>query len=287
MSLASRSMLVSLSQRMWFAHTADRKLGQQAEAANEASVRTMRVVKQLVPSEYMLPIKRIAIYGREQHDRLTLPGLQKGQQLLATKLFDEYAITQAEIRDQFFAQVKSFADVYPNIVEAAPKRLGKAFRPEDFPDPDKIMSYFDYKIRLSPVPETGNWLLDDVDMEELEKLRNEVTNEQNEMVREATKELVDRTMKVLESLHSQAKAYTEGFGSGGLLKDATINAAKDLAQLLPSLNIGGDPIIDAAAKEMLKNFDPLVPDEVRHNGDIRNKIAKTAARIMKKLEAAQ
>lgn len=231
----------------------------------------------------MLPIRRVANYGREQHERLTLPGLQKGQQLLSTKLFDEYAMTQSEIKDRFFIEVRRFSEIYPEIVSAAPARLGKAFRPEDFPNPDEIKGYFDYKVRFTPVPETGNWLLDDVDMDDLEKLRNEVMNEQNDMVREATKQLIDRTVTVLQNLHSQAKNYTEGFGSGGLLKDVTINAVKDLAQLIPSMNIAGDPILDAAARDMIKGFEKLVPDEVRHSEAMRRKIAATAERIMKKL----
>ena len=72
MALASRSMLVSLNLRMWTANAADRSIAQRVEKDSEAEYNTMRVVKQLAPPEYTLPIKRLANYGRDQHERLTL-----------------------------------------------------------------------------------------------------------------------------------------------------------------------------------------------------------------------
>ena len=87
MALSSRSMYVSLHQRIWQAQSADRSLAVGVENETNAQNRTMKVLKQLAPSEYLLPIKRIAILGQDQHVKLTLPGLQKGQQLLANHGF--------------------------------------------------------------------------------------------------------------------------------------------------------------------------------------------------------
>jgi hypothetical protein len=287
MSLASRSMLVSLSQRMWWANASDRQLGMQAERANDADNRSLKVVKQLIPPEYTLPIKRIALYGRDQHIRLTLPGIAKGQQLLATKTFDEYAMGQGAIKEAFFIEVQRFVDRYPEIIAAAPARLGKAFRESDFPSPDRIHSYFDYSLKFSPVPEAGNWLLEDIDMEDVSKLANELSNEQTVMFREATKELVDRLMKSLQNLASQAENYKEGITSGGMLREATIESVKDIAHLVPKMNMTGDPMIEAAAKEMIVNFSNLDAKDMRKDATVRNDVASVAQRIMAKLKAAQ
>lgn len=287
MSLASRSMLVSLSQRMWWANASDRQLGMQAEAANDADNRSLKVLKQLIPPEYTLPIKRVALLGRDQHLRLTLPGISKGQQLLATKTFDEYAMGQGYIRETFFSEVKKFVDRYPAIVDAAPARLGRAFRASDFPSPDRIASYFDYQLTFRPVPEAGNWLLEDIDMEDVSKLANELANEQNTMFREASKELTGRLMAVLQNLATQAENYKEGVTSGGMLRDATIDSVKDLANLVPKMNMTGDPILDAAAKEMLVNFSNLEAKDMRKDAAVRNDVASVAQRIMAKLKAAQ
>lgn len=287
MSLASRSMLVSLSQRMWWANASDRQLGMQAERANDADNRSLKVLKQLIPPEYTLPIKRIALFGRDQHARLTLPGISKGQQLLATKTFDEYAMGQGHIRETFFSEVQKFVDRYPTIVDAAPARLGKAFRASDFPSPDRISTYFDYSLKFTPVPEAGNWLLEDIDMEDVSRLANELANEQNVMFREASKALAERLLSVLQNLATQAENYKEGVTSGGMLRDATIESVKDIAHLVPKMNMTGDPILDAAAKEMIVNFSNLEAKDMRKDATVRNDVASVAQRIMAKLKAAQ
>ncbi len=286
MSLASRSMFVALNQRLWQAHAADRGLAQTVEKTNDAENRTMRVLKQLAPNDYLLPIKRIAIYGREEHERLTLPGVQKGQQLLATRMFDDYVAIQGAIKDSFFEAVRKFADIYPEIVESAPKRLGKAYCATDFPEADKIKTFFDYTHRFAPVPDAGNWLLDNVDTADLQKLRNDVENEKNDMFREATKELFSRASNVLDRLSDQATKYVDGQSNGSALRDVTINAVKDMADLLSTMNITADPILDSVAKEMQDKFGTLEAKVLRDNADERKDVAALAKRLMEKLKAA-
>lgn len=284
MSLSSRSMQVTLHQRIWQAQSTDRALAATVEKTTEAKNRTMKVLKQLAPTDYLLPIRRIAVFGREQHERLTLPGLQRGVQLLATKLFDEYALGQAEIRESFFVEVKRFCGIYPEIVEEAPKRLGKAFRAMDFPSADRIASYFDYNVRFLPVPEAGNWLLDDVDIEDVNRLRNEVENQNNEMFREATAELFNRAIGVLENLSTQAKEYVEGPSSGARLREATINSVKDMAMLISSMNIINDPLLAATATEMQEKFANVEAYELRHNAETRKTVSDAAERLIAKLK---
>src|ERR1044072_6588560 len=147
MSLSSRSLNVSLTQGIWEAKSTDRALAQGVQAQTDAQNRTMKVIKQLAPSDYLLPIRRIAQLGRDQHERLTLPGVFKGQQLLATKLFDEYVNIQGQVKDQFDIEVRRFADeLYPEIMNMAPRLLGRAYRPGDYPAPSEIKKNFEYSI---------------------------------------------------------------------------------------------------------------------------------------------
>jgi hypothetical protein len=279
-------MYVQLSQSIWQAHASDRRLAADVEKTTSADNRTMRVLKQLAPTDYLLPIKRIATYGRDQHERLTLPGLVKGQQLLATRTFDEYVAIQGEIKDSFFEAVRSFCGIYPDIVDKAPKRLGKAYDPDDFPEVSKIKTYFDYTIRFSPVPDTGNWLLDNVDQSDLAMLRNEVENEKNEMFREATKELFERAQTVLDNLASQALNYVEGQSNGAALRDITINSVKDMADLVVNMNITGDVTLDTVGKEMQEKFRDIEAKSLRTDAKERSEVAKTAARLLEKLRKA-
>lgn len=285
MTLANRAMLVSLHQRIWTAAKADRSLAGRVETETDAQANTMRVVKKLIPSFYLLPIKRVAELGDVQHARLTLPGVVRGQQLLATRTFDEYALIQSQLKDAFWAEVDRFAEIYPKIVEAAPARLGEAFSHSDYPHPDEIKSFFDYQVRFAPVPDANNWFLDDVDNENLAELRNDIENQKNEMFRAATKDLMDRAKEVLEKLVKQATEFDEQKNSGGMLRSVTIDAVKDMAHLVTSMNITADPTLDAIGKEMVEHLASLDDRELRKNAETRKTVAEITQRILQKMGA--
>jgi hypothetical protein len=287
MALSSYSMQVSLNQRVWQARTTDRRLAADLEQTSEAQHGTMSVLKSLVPREYTLPIKRFATFGREQHEKLTLPGFQRGQQLLATKLFDDYVAMQGEIKDRFYDAVRKFCTIYPEIVEQAPKRLGKSFRPADFPSESQIASYFSYEHRFFPVPDTGNWLVEDIDAHAMEQLRNEVENQKNQVFRDATRELIERAEEVLSRLINQIDAYPDQGTSNGLLRDATLKAVNEMALLLPAMNITADPAIDALGKEMQKKLAHMDGATLRSNKAERSAVGDIAKRIMEKMKGVQ
>lgn len=286
MSLASRSMFASLTIRTGQASATDRAVAIKAEKEHEAQNRTIKAVKSLVPSEYLIPIKRIATLGRDRHEYLTLPFARKGVQLLATRMFDEYAFEQAQIKESFFEEVKRFEDIYPGIVDKAPQRLGRAYRPEDFPAPEQIRNYFDYDVKFSPVPDTGNWLLDDVNTVEMEELRNQVENENNKMFREATQELFDRAKATLENLMTQALSYKEGQSNGALLRDPTLDAVKEMASLLSAMNITADPMLEVISKEMMDKLSDLDSQELRQSAERRTQVADITKGILQRMKGA-
>jgi len=277
-------MFASLNISIWQASVTDRAVAMRAEIEHDAENRTIKATKRLVPPQYLIPIKRIAQLGRDRHKQLTLPGLQEGMQLLATKLFDDYAMIQSQIKDSFFEEVKRFEDIYPSIIEKAPARLGKTFRPEDFPAPEKIASFFSYDVRFHRVPDSGNWLLDDVDMEDMDRLRNEVETENNNLYREASRELFDRGRKALENLFDQATNFKEGQSNGAILRDATLNSVKEMAYLISAMNITGDPVLDVVSKEMQEKFIHLESKTLRNDAKERASIADIAKQLLGKMD---
>jgi hypothetical protein len=284
MTIANRAMLVDLTQRVWQATSSDRSIASRVEQDHAAHHRSMKVVKQLVPREKLLPINRLASMGREHHQKLTLPGLVVGQQLLATRLFDEYASSQSDIKEAFYAEVKSFAsDTYPQVLHEAPRRLGKAFRASDFPKVEGIISHFSYEHRFFPVPEGENWFLDNVSPDAMTALKNQVEGEKNDLFREAAKTLMERTKAVLDNLVSQIDTFDPD-GPSGKLRDVTINSVKEMAELVGHMNLTSDPEIDAIAKEMTEHFQHLEGADLRKQEAVRSKVADIAKRILKRIE---
>lgn len=279
--LSHRAMLVELNQRQWHGTAGDREVAAQAEITAGAEQGTMLVIKRLAPKYLIDPIAKIARLGRDEHRRMTVPGLFQHQYLLPTRMFETYVMTQDEIKDQFFKSVDAFDAVYHEEVrERAKRKLGSAFKDRDFPD--HIKPYFDYRFSMAPVPEVNDWRLDGVAQADTDALRNEVENNVREMYNEATRTVFDRARTMLENIYSQAKNYNPK-SPAATLRDASIDQMIELASSVCDMNITGDPLLERVGKEMLRDFADMKGTELRRSEELRDDIADKAKKILSKL----
>jgi hypothetical protein len=284
--MSHRAMLVSLNQRAWKGSATDREVAAQAELHAGADMGTMTVIKQLTPKYLIQPINTIKTLGRNEHYKLTMPGLFRGQALLPTKLFETYMMTQNEIAEQFFAAVDNFIKAYPGVRDKAKVHLGTSFKERDFPSVTAIRTFFDYAIQAAPVPEVGDWRLEDISGQDVSELRGEVEDSVKRMYQDATKTVMERAKTMLESMARQAKNYSTD-APGAMLRDATIEQMKDIAALVCDMNITNDPMLDRIGKELLRDFADLSGSELRKSAEMRKDIAGKAQKILDKMVAVK
>ena len=278
--LSHRAMLMTFTQRAWKGKATDRAVAAQAEVANAAEQGTMTVIKELTPKHLIQPIKTIMTLGRNEHYKMTLPGLVRGQHLLPTAMFEQYMLTQREIKTQFFDVVEKFINVYPGIIEKAESRFGNAFRKSDFPTVNSIRSYFDYSYTPSPVPEASDWRIEG-DGIDAEALRAEVTDSVNDMYRKATEELMGQCKDWLTKIELQTKHYSTD-APGAMLRDAMLENMNDFVSIVRDMNITGDPKLAKIAEEM-QQFADLSGPELRRDEKHRKQLSVAAGNILKKL----
>ncbi len=281
--ISHRCMLVSLSRRVWQAATTDRDLAEQAESDAGAEHGTLKVVKALAPKEYLEPIRRISDYGYVEHRRMTVPGFLRGQDLLATKTFDQYVEVQGLIRNKFHETVNDFKSVYPALLKSAPARLKGAYKKADFPTVDEIDHYFDYTVNFFPVPSIDDWRIDGLQDDQREKLRIEADQKVAEMYNAATRTVFERARKTLENIKNQAENYVGGPGAS-LLRDATIENLKEISELVQMMNITNDPELNQVGKDMVAEFGNLEGHELRRNERMRTDVATAASRILDRIK---
>ena len=274
--------MVALNIRAWKGSATDREVAAQAEISAGAEQGTMAVIKKLTPAYLIQPIKTITTLGRQEHYKLTMPGLFRGQALLPTKMFETYMMTHQELGDQFFAAVDNFVGIYPEIREQGKRKLGTSYKERDFPSAHAIRSYFDYKVQPSPVPEVGDWRLEGIDAKETSVLRSDVEDSVKQMYADATQTMFERAREMLENFYRQAKNYNVK-APGAMLRDPTIDQMKEFAEMVCDMNIMGDPLLDKIGKEMLKDFVDLKGTELRRSAEMRTEIADKAKRILDKL----
>jgi len=277
--LADKAVQVELHTRAWTAIATDREIASKTENEYEAEKGTLRVLKELTPKSYMQQIHRIRTYGRNEHYRITVPGLARNQHILPTSLVEEYVMVQQAIKDEFFRAVDNFCEEYPSILKAAPDRLKGAYKEGDFPTEAQIRNYFEYRHRMFPLPQTSDWRLEGVPQDMTVELRNEVEDEVRSMYHRAAEELYDRVRETMENIAKQAENYNQKSS----LKAVTINNLKEFANLLPNLNVMDDPILKQVAKEMQDEFMTLDVGSLKENEDERTALADRARSVIARL----
>jgi hypothetical protein len=284
--LSHRAMMVTLTQRSWKATATDQDVAAQTELAQQAEHGTITVLKKLCPDHILAGIRTALSLGRSEHYKMTVPGLYKGQALLSTAMFETYAMAQDEIKGAFFTRVDEFVKIYPDIVDRAARRFGSAYKPSDYPSPEGVREYFDYRVQFAPVPETSDWRLEGVTSADLTKLRHEVEDSVGKMYSDATQVLFNRTRKLLESIVAQTKNYNSRH-PGNTLGDATIDNLKEISSMVTAMNITGDPVLEQVGNSMIKSFIDVEAKELRRSDERRKEIGSTAKNLLAKLNKSK
>lgn len=272
--ISDRAIMVSLSIREWTGQAADRHLSHQAEVGANAENGTLTVIKELTPRHFLKPIKTAERIARQEHLRMTVPGLHRGQHLLATAMFMEYTNIMGNLRDNFNSCVRDFITHYPDIISKAPARLGDAYRESDFPSVGDMQRYFDFDLQFSPVPKVNDWRLDDLSQSDIEEIRSSCQSEVEDMFKEATMEIFQRAKDVLERFLVQAASEDAN------IRKPTIDNIRDMAHLVLRMNITKDPELERLGYEMMEHFDTNSAEDIRNDGDLRKKLAEAAKTLV-------
>lgn len=282
MRLNEAAMLVTLHQRAWKGRVSDRDVAYQTEESLSSEHGTITVIKDLTPRRFLKPIYNLMQLGRTQHYNMTVPGLVRGQHLMAAAMWWEYMEVQKQIRTAFWSAVDNFIDEYPSIVESAPDRLAGAYKRGDFPSQETIRTFFDYDVQFQPVPRTEDWRIQGIGEDETEALRDRLSKEIGDMYKSATEEVFERAKDVLERIAKQAGQYTGGPGSTQL-RNATIENMQEVASLIRRMNVTGDADLDEVGSEMEAMFENITGDELRSDGEKRAKITEDAQKILDRI----
>ncbi len=281
-SIKHKAMIAQLSINRWGATKTDRTLGARVEKSQDASVGTVRAIKQLMP-DFSAPFHRlnnVTQFARIEHNKMTLPGTARNQRVLVGKMFLRHTTVMDGLRSEFYLAANNFFEVYPEIKRNAPDRMGKMYRAEDFPSVSEIVHKYTFDVFISPMPETTDWRIDGVGDTEIKRLTKEVEENLQIQYNNCHMEVYARMAKILERLSAQAKSYS---GAGAGLQQSLFNDLKEISEVLPLLNIDNDPVINSIAETIRIDIAPIEPHDIRHNEELRNQIAKLSDTLLEKV----
>ena len=270
--LSAKVMIISLNISVFTGERVDHNVT--AEIASKhrtTSHEAGRFSKQIIGKGALEAVRRVASEARAMHYDRTLPWSDQGGRLLSVTGYMQYTDAMRALRERFDAEVEMFMTAYPRLIEDARLRLNTMFDVNDYPAIDGLRHRFSFDVSASPLPTGKNWFLDMAE-DQMECLRLHADERLQQGVQDAVKDAFKRVADV--TLAMSTKLADEK----GVFRDSLVGNVRELAELIPSLNITDDPSL-AALQQSMQELTKFGPSVLRNDKRFRAEAADKAQLI--------
>ena len=282
--LSEKALLVRLTvKHPSFAKT-DKAVSHEVADQKNANKRAVKVLKTLIdtthPAYKAVKTARGALYNVFAAE--TAPWSEDGWYIIKAKGYDRFTEVMREKTDAFDVAVGDFLKVYPELVDQAPDRLGDLFDADLFPSVEACKELFYSDIEVRPVPEAGDFRVA-MSADDKQKITAQIQRNNDKRVSEVTTECFDRAYSVVSNMVERLEAFDPD-KKGAKLYDSLVGNVRDIAELLPSLNVGDDPRLEQLAKEIGQRLTETDTDTLKTDEGKRKEVAADAREIMNQID---
>lgn len=276
-TLQNSAMLVALNVRQWTARRFDRTATKEVDEKHGAKD-AGRFNKLLIDKGALEPIDKIENSARTYHYSVTLPWGDQGQRILPAALFMDYTQSMDQFKREFESRVRDFLVEYPRLMQEARNRLGSLYDPQDYPDAQDIRTKFEFGLVITPIPSAQDFRVQ-LNEEYVDQIKADLMERQNKQQIEAVRHVWQRVREVVERIKDTCSKEKPR------IYDSMMDNAKQLIEILPALNLAGDPQLDKLAEEMKQLV--VSTDVLRANAHRRDDVAKAADALLAKFSWGQ
>lgn len=284
--LSERAMLVSLHISSWSGMQVDRDVTDAVNADFKADKKAGRYNKRLVDAQFLEGISSAHSKARAAHRLLTLPWEDDGTRVLANVGYINYTSVMKDCRLKAEGAIKEFlSDLQPAVNEAK-VRLGDMFNADDYPSADDLKSKFGFDVEIKPMPEGKDFrakLSDDA----VKDIVKDIERRSDQRLETAMKDVFSRVQEMVSRMSERLREFTpskDGKKASGIIRDSLVYNINELADLMPALNVTGDPRIDELAKQLKADLVEHSPEILRADPKVRQDTMKKADQILKKVK---
>lgn len=271
-SISDRAMIANQTIRRWSARRFDAKVTDEVHQQHNAT-EAGRWNKILIPPKALREVNQVAREARLHHYGATLPWEHDGARILPASLYFDYSEKQADYRRRFDAAVADFVSRYDQLKQQAAQRLNGMFDASEYPTREELPRRFGISISISPLPDADDWRVT-LGTDEEKRIRDDIKRRTEQLVADATNHLWRR-------LHDAVSRAADRLGDrDGRLHASVITSLRELCEVLPQLNIAGDPQLENMRQEVVNRLGSLDVDALRQDKEHRADAGRTAANIL-------
>jgi hypothetical protein len=272
-NLADKAMLVKLSISKWSARKHDKKVSKEVAQKYGTDQERGRYNKVLIAQEAIKKIGQAESAARTFHYDQTLPWKDDGARILPSANYLHYTQEIRRFKADFEAQVRAFIANYPDLIEDARRELNGLFDPADYPDLWKIDKKFAFEVEVDPLPTAADFRVN-LQGEEVNRIKGEIEDRLGRAQADAMKDLFNR-------LHDVVKHMAEKLADkSAIFRDTLVTNIQELVDLLPRLNLTGDPRLEELRRDVADRLLGYGPEDLRKNQFARQETAQAANDIL-------
>ena len=284
--LKNIALVGKLSITNWEAKKKAKGVEAKAEAAAGAIHGTISARKSLLPgAEALENIIKHSAAMRTWWNQVSAPWFDNGMRVYNVAGHMDIQATygdMARYRDQL---VQTFLDEYVELREKARFDLNDLFDENEYPMPEVVRAKFTCSFEVMPLPDTSDFrVIEGLGDEELARLQADAEAKATARVAEATSTTVRRALEALKIAVDRLNDYTrkEDNDEKRAYYESWVNNAKEMAALLPQLNLTNDPAITAIAEEIKQAMPEsalFYKDNISQRKDAARKVNDIAAKL--------
>lgn len=273
MGLANKCFILDLHISKWSGYKTDQKASTQLLRDASAQTGSAVVSKRIIPREVFNDITTACNALNKHMTTYTLPWSDRGERIMTRRVFEQFMSEFGNLERNFNAAVEEFIDTkYPNARDQAAFRLGTLFEPKDYPSQDELRGKFACWLDFDGITEPNDFRIA-LPEAELAKLKASV---EESIQRRLGAAMQDVWLRIAGLLAHYIEKMAE---PEAIFRDSTVNNLVDLMNILPGLNVTGDPNLRAIRSRIMDTIGSYEPDDLRNQEDLRAAATKEAKEI--------
>jgi len=286
--LSTRAMLARISFSKWNARKMDKEASRETTERAGADAKAARVTKVLLVDETLEAIGKLDTAARSYLEEQSSPWLDNGLRLLSVANHAKVTARIREFREEREDLVRRFLPAYEaDHASRAQGFLAGLYNPADYPAPAEMAKKFSMVFRLFPVPTAADWRVD-ISEESAAILRADLEAQSKEAMDLAVRDAYERIAESVGAMAQKLKAYRpadETAKAQGVFRDSLVDNVRDLAELLPVLNVTRNPALADLAAKIAGELTLYDAEELRRDDAARAHVATRAAAILEDVSA--
>ena len=301
----ARAMLVTLNISTWTAARGDKEAAKAANRATGTSEKfksgrdTGRFTRFLIDTQALEAGDSIAGSARSRHKKLTAPYSDDSTRIIGGVGYAKYMEMMESSQTEYLSWYTDiFKPSYPGLVKEAKEIRGEDFRAAQYPDIHQIDlergrwigpspqldRKFSFTITPGAVPDANHLSkIIGVSPEDMARIQRDALNGANARLERAVNDVWERFSAVVEHMVERLKVYGQKDGESGkkqFFTDTLVTNISDLVEIIPILNVTGNPEITAMAKRVTEELTHYSPEVLRQSASYRAQVTKAAENIM-------